>query len=74
MPLVLERDAWPAWLGEDEADPTELLRPAPDGTLRMWAVSRAVNSVRNNGPALVDRIDDPAAPPASNALAGRNPE
>ena len=73
MPLVLEREAWPAWLGEGDADPLELLRPAPDGTLHMWAVSRAVNSVRNNGAELIDRTDDPAAPPPSDAPAGANP-
>jgi len=73
MPVVLERRDWPAWLGEAGGDPVELLRPAPDGTLRMWPVSRAVNSVRNNGPALVDRVDDPAAPPPSEAPAGQNP-
>lgn len=59
MPLVLEREQWAAWLGEDAADPGELLRPAPDGTMRMWPVSRAVNSVRNNGPELVAPIDQP---------------
>ena len=74
IPLVLERNARPAWLGEVEADPKELLRPAPDGTLHTWAVSKAVNSVRNNEPQLVDRIDDPTASPASDAPAGRNPE
>jgi putative SOS response-associated peptidase YedK len=35
---------------------------AAEGVVRMWPVSRAVNSVRNNGAALLDRIDDPAAP------------
>lgn len=73
MPLVLERDAWAEWLGENDTDPTEMLRPAPDGTLRMWAVSRAVNAVRNNGPQLIDSVDDPAAPPQGEAPAGANP-
>jgi len=35
--------------------------------LHLWAVSRAVNSVRNNSPDLLDRIDDPHAPPPSDA-------
>lgn len=52
MPLVVAPRDWPAWLGEDDADPVELLRPAPDGTLRAWPVSRAVNAPRNDGPAL----------------------
>jgi len=29
--------------------------------------------VRNNGAELLDRIDDPAAPPPSKAKAGDNP-
>ena len=73
MPLVLERDAWPGWLGESGADPAELLRTASNGTLHLWAVSRAVNSVCNNGPDLIDSIDDPAALPASNEPAGKEP-
>jgi putative SOS response-associated peptidase YedK len=54
MPVVLERSDWPAWLGETEASPGDLLRPAADGVLRIWPVSRAVNNVRNNGPALLE--------------------
>ncbi len=73
MPVVLEEAAWPAWLGEVDGDPRELMRPAADDVLHLWPVSRAVNSVRNNGAALLDRIDDPKAPPLSAALAGPNP-
>ena len=73
MPLVLEPAAWPGWLGEIDTDPVEMLQPAPDGTLHLWAVSRAVNAVRNNGPELIDQVDDPAAPPESGAPAGLNP-
>ncbi len=73
MPVILEPADWPAWLGEVEADPTALLRPAAAGVVRLWPVSRAVNSVRNNGAALLDAIDNPAAPPPSDAPAGQNP-
>jgi putative SOS response-associated peptidase YedK len=48
MPVILEPDAWTAWLGEAPADPLEFLRPAAHGVLRWWPVSQAVNSVRNN--------------------------
>lgn len=72
MPLVLEPQSWAAWLGETSMDPATLLRPAPQGTLRCWPVSRAVNAVRNNGPTLIDRVDDPAAPPPSMASPGLN--
>jgi len=73
MPVILEAADWPAWLGEVEGQSAALLRPAAEGVVRMWPVSRAVNSVRNNGAALLDRIDDPAAPPPSDAPAGPNP-
>jgi putative SOS response-associated peptidase YedK len=55
MPVVLEPADWPAWLGESESDPPGLCRPAPDGTLRLWPVSRRVNNVRNNGADLLER-------------------
>lgn len=73
MPVVLEPAAWPVWLGEEDGDAKELMRPARDDVLRLWPVSRAVNSVRNDGAALLDRVDDPEAPPPSNAPAGSNP-
>jgi putative SOS response-associated peptidase YedK len=49
MPVVLERDAWPVWLGEAAGDHLALLRPAGEDVLRAVPVSRAVNRVRNNG-------------------------
>jgi putative SOS response-associated peptidase YedK len=73
MPVVLDPADWPVWLGEAEGDPTDLMRPAGDDVLRLWPVSRAVNSVRNNGAALLDRIDDPDAPPPSDGPPGNNP-
>ncbi len=73
MPVILEPDAWAVWLGEDRDEAAELMRPARDDVLHLWPVSRAVNSVRNGGPALLDRVDDPHAPPPSDAPAGANP-
>ena len=72
MPVILEPADWPVWLGEQDGDYAALLRPAPAGTVRLWPVSRAVNNVRNNGPNLLDRVDDPHAPPPSDAPAGEN--
>ncbi len=54
MPVVIGPGDWPAGLGEVESDPAALLEPPPDGTLRAWPVSRAVNSPRNNGPELLE--------------------
>jgi len=54
MPVVLERETWPVWLGEvDGGDVSLLLRPAEPGILHAWRVGRAVGSVRNNGPELL---------------------
>ncbi len=71
MPVILEAEVWPTWLGEDGGAAADLMRPAADDVLHLWPVSRAVNSVRNNGAELLDRIDDPASPSPSDALAGR---
>jgi putative SOS response-associated peptidase YedK len=73
MPVILEEDQWPIWLGEGEGNASDLMQPAAEDVLRLWPVSRAVNSVRNNGAELLDRIDDPHAPPPSNAPPGENP-
>jgi putative SOS response-associated peptidase YedK len=64
MPVILEPAAWPVWLGETPGDHLALLRPAGAGVVRLWPVSRAVNSVRNNGADLLAPMDDagPAAP------------
>jgi putative SOS response-associated peptidase YedK len=54
MPVVLEPDDWPAWLGENNAaDPTTLLRPS-SAELRVWRISSAVNNVRNDNAALLE--------------------
>jgi putative SOS response-associated peptidase YedK len=54
MPLVLEERDWPAWLGEVEADRATMLHPSAAGTLRVWPVSRNVNSPDNNGADLLE--------------------
>jgi putative SOS response-associated peptidase YedK len=73
MPVILEAADWPVWLGGTGGDPLALMRPAGADVLRLWPVSRAVNSVRNNGAELLDQVDDPDAPPPSDAPAGPNP-
>ena len=70
---MLQEADWPLWLGETDGDHVALLRPADDDVLKLWPVSRAVNSVRNNGAELLDRVDDAHAPPPSDAPAGQNP-
>ncbi len=65
MPVILEPAAWPVWLGEAPGDYAALLRPAPAGTVRLWPVSSAVNSVQNDGlELLTPAIDVAPLPPA----------
>ena len=64
MPVIIERADWPVWLGEAEGDPQLLLRPLPADRLRLWTVSRAVNNVKNDGPALLEPLVVQAEEPA----------
>jgi len=59
MPIVLEPDDWDAWLAEETSvlDLRPLLRPLPAEELAMYAVSPAVNSVRNNGAELLAPLE-----------------
>jgi putative SOS response-associated peptidase YedK len=52
MPVVLPEDQWALWLDPDLADPEALL--VPHEGFDAYPVSHAVNSVRNNGPSLVE--------------------
>ncbi len=58
MPMTIPRDDWARWLdpahGAEEA--ARLLVPAFDGGLEAYPVSTLVNSVRNNGPELIDPL------------------
>jgi putative SOS response-associated peptidase YedK len=56
MPVILEPSDWPLWLGEVEGDPAPLLKPAAEDVLKAWPVSRRVNSPRNNGAELLERV------------------
>ena len=56
MPVILPPDACDVWLDPSVTDVVRLVglcRPCPAGLLEAWPVSRAVNSVRNDGPHLV---------------------
>jgi putative SOS response-associated peptidase YedK len=71
--MILNGADWWFWLGGTDRNHLEQLQPAESGVVRLWPLSRAVNSVRNNGTDLLDCIDDPVAPPSSDAPAGDNP-
>ena len=61
MPVIIERQDWPLWLGEIDGDPASLLRPAPEDVLRLWRVGKAVGNVKNDGAGLIEPIE-PAEP------------
>lgn len=56
MPVILRREDEADWLSHDVDDPHEVeqfLRPYPEEAMRVYPVSLAVNSPRNNGPELI---------------------
>lgn len=56
MPVVLQHEDWATWLEPGELGQAELhslLQPAPEGLLRAYPVSPAVNSTTSDGPELV---------------------
>jgi putative SOS response-associated peptidase YedK len=80
MPMVIEPERWADWLdpaSDDPADLAALLAPATSGGLTSYPVSTAVNSVRHNGPELIERIEpvlpgQDADPGASTARSPRS--
>ena len=59
MPVVIGREAWRAWLGEEPSDPHELkalLAPYPSEEMTCWPVSTRVGNVKNNDPTLIEPI------------------
>ena len=68
MPMVIDPASWGDWLdpaNHDVSDLRSLLVPAAVSGLRTYPVSTAVNSVRNNGPSLIEPATPPSISPAS---------
>jgi putative SOS response-associated peptidase YedK len=64
MPMVIDPASWTDWLdpgNTDVADVRALLAPAAASGLTSYPVAPLVNSVRNNGPELIEQAD-PVAP------------
>ncbi len=65
MPMTVARQDWAAWL--DAGTPLDevgtLLTPATSGRLDAYPVSTLVNSVRNNGPELIEPLPAEELPP-----------
>lgn len=61
MPVILDPGDVDEWLDAEQTEtgPLEhLLRPADDTSISLHPVSREVNSVRHNGPDLIEPLDD----------------
>jgi putative SOS response-associated peptidase YedK len=57
MPVILEPRDWKRWLDPTNTDMGELgalLQPAPDDEIELYPVRPLVNSVRNDGPELIE--------------------
>ena len=61
MPVILPRDRWDAWLENKLNEPTVIRSLIEnysfDAHLVTWPVKTLVNSIRNNGPELVEPIE-----------------
>jgi putative SOS response-associated peptidase YedK len=59
MPVILARDNWSSWLGEESTEPAQLkamLAPYPSAGMTCWPVSARVGNVKNNDPSLIEPI------------------
>jgi putative SOS response-associated peptidase YedK len=74
MPMIIDPGSWADWLdpaSNDAADLRALLVPAAVSGLATYPVSTAVNSVRNNGPQLIEPLSAGSVAPL--VAAARNP-
>jgi putative SOS response-associated peptidase YedK len=59
MPMAITPDHWADWLNPRNHDVDQiraLMAPPSDGSLDMYAVSKLVNNVKNNGPELLEPL------------------
>ena len=63
MPVIIEEADWPVWLGEAEGDALALMHSLPFDRLRVWPVSQTVNSVKHDGPELLEPYNAAADEP-----------
>jgi putative SOS response-associated peptidase YedK len=60
MPVVLPPEAWASWLDPTNTDIEQvqrLLVPAPAGDLEAWPVSNRVSNAANEGPDLIEPLE-----------------
>ena len=74
MPVILEPDAWEAWLDPEARDTdalSALLRPADDAAWVSYAVDTQVNRSTHDDPSNVEPLfDDGVSPHDEGAPAG----
>lgn len=58
MPVILQPDDWPLWLGESGKGAAALMRAAPDDALVAYRVARTINSNRASGAELINRLTE----------------
>jgi putative SOS response-associated peptidase YedK len=71
-PVIVPPEQFAFWLdcaNIDEKMATELLTPAPEGSMEVYAISDAVNRVANDSPELIQPYD--AAAPAAEPKSGK---
>jgi putative SOS response-associated peptidase YedK len=59
MPVILAKKDEDVWLNEECTQPEQiasLIHPSADGDLKMYQVSKEVNSVRNNSADLLQPV------------------
>jgi putative SOS response-associated peptidase YedK len=59
MPVILEEQDWPKWLGEEPATEAELkalLVPCASEQLKIWPVGKRGGNVKNDSPDLVEMM------------------
>jgi putative SOS response-associated peptidase YedK len=59
MPVVLQPDKFEAWIDPSVKDVRPILAKASADGLYCYPVSRAVNTVRNDDPRLIERVPEP---------------
>ncbi|MDB5560165.1 MAG: yedK [Enterovirga sp.] len=60
MPVIIAPQDRDRWL--TDPDPRDLIRPFPAEAMRMWPVSRDVNSPKNDGRELLEPVPEPGWP------------
>jgi putative SOS response-associated peptidase YedK len=56
MPLIIEPDDWPLWLGEVGKGAARLMQPGAEDVLSVHRVDPRVNSNRASGPRLIEEV------------------